>query len=165
MRQKSKPVGKVDKKTKALAKDLLDTIRAQKDPEGVGLAAVQIGKPVRMFAMLWKKDFRIIINPEIIKIGRKQIKRKKAHAKTILEGCLSIPNIYGPLARSQSLTLKFTDLEGKENVEKFEGFSAQIIQHEVDHLNGILFVDKSLKQKAPLYKYDASKGNCEEVDL
>jgi peptide deformylase len=168
LRQKSKPVAKIDKKIRALAKDLLDTVRVQKDPEGVGLAAVQIAKPVSMFAMQWKGDFRIIINPQIlslIKERKQKNKKQKPRAKTILEGCLSVPNIYGPLKRPQKLKLKFMDLEGKTRIETFEGFSAQIVQHEVDHLKGILFTDKLLKEKSPLYRYDSHTDNWEEVEL
>jgi peptide deformylase len=172
LRQKSKPVQKVDKKIKDLARDMADTLEIQKDPEGVGLAACQIGKALRMFAMVHNKKIRIIINPEIVSIekikprpkkGSGKGKRKKEH--TILEGCLSIPYFYGPLKRSPKLTLKFMDLSGEEITEVFEGFPAQIVQHEVDHLNGRLFIDEILVQKRPLYKIDPKTDEWERVEL
>jgi peptide deformylase len=171
LRQKSKPVLKVDKKIKELAQDLEDTLKLQKDPEGVGLAACQIGKSQRMFAMVFKGKIRIIINPEIISVEKrkksttKSKKDKKKRQHTILEGCLSIPYYYGPLKRSPKLTLRFLDVGGEETTEVFEGFPAQIVQHEVDHLNGRLFIDEIIKQKRPLYKIDPKTDEWERVEL
>lgn len=166
LREKSKKITKVDKKIRAIAQDLIDTLKVQKDPEGVGLAAPQIGKNLRMFAMVFGRGIRIILNPEIISLtkgSRKKGKRKRQ--KVILEGCLSLPNIYGPLKRPQHLVLKFMDLEGKTQEEAFEGFPAQIVQHEVDHLNGTLFIDQLLKDKSPLYKFNSKLDDWEEVEL
>jgi peptide deformylase len=166
LRQKAKRVPKIDKKIKALAEDLLDTLKIQKDPEGVGLAAPQIGKSLRVFAMAAKEGYRIIINPELISINKKtKTKKKKGKSKTIYEGCLSIPNIYGLLKRPQSVTIKFMDLDGKTKIETFEQFSAQIVLHEMDHLNGKLFIDKIIRQKKPLYKYDQKSDEWEEIKL
>jgi peptide deformylase len=169
LRQKSKPVLRVDKKVKELAQDLKDTLKTQKDPEGVGLAACQIGKSQRMFAMAFKKGIKIIINPEILTIEKKRKTTKKVKGKkrgqVILEGCLSIPYFYGPLKRSPKLTLKYLTEDGEEKTEIFEGFPAQIIQHEVDHLNGKLFIDEILKQKRPLYKIDPKTDEWERVEL
>jgi len=165
LREKSKPINKIDKKVRELAQDLVDTLKAQKDPEGVGLAAPQIGKNVCMFAMVWENDIRVIINPEIISIQKTSKKKKKKAGKTILEGCLSIPNFYGPLKRPQQLTLKFMDLNGKIKTEVFKGFPAQIVQHEVDHLIGVLFIEKLLQQRGKLYRYDSKTDDWEEVEL
>lgn len=163
LRKKSKAVKKVDKKILQLVKDLKDTILAQKDPEGVGLAAPQIGKNLRVFAMREGKKIKIVINPKIVKMS----KEKKLNEKDkgdILEGCLSIPHYYGPLSRSQRVTLEYTTEKGKKATEEFKGFPAQVVQHEVDHLNGILFTDKLLTQKKPLYKY-VGGDEWEEVDF
>lgn len=81
-----------------------------------------------------------------------------------MEGCLSIPHYYGPLTRKESITIEYLDEKGKKQKEKFEGFDAQIVQHEIDHLNGKLFVDKLLNQKKPLYKFN-KEGEWEEVDF
>lgn len=161
LRLVSKPITRIDRRIMAIATDLKDTLVSQKDPEGVGLAAVQIGKNIRMFAMVQGKSVKIIINPEVLSISG--LKKPKKGEETILEGCLSIINYYGPLARAQKLLLKYQDLNEKIKTEKFEGISAQIVQHEVDHLNGILFTDKLLEQKTALYKLE--KGEWEEVEL
>lgn len=186
LRKKARPILKIDKKIRQLGNDLIDTLATQKEPEGVGLAACQIGKSVRMFAMVNGKKIKLIINPKIISIQKKakilqvkglatqsQTKSKtkdkkgrKNQEKIILEGCLSIPYFYGPLKRPQKLTLKYLDIaSGKEKLETFEGFPAQIVQHEVDHLEGVLFTDKLLKQKKPLYKHDPKTKEFEEVEL
>jgi len=80
-----------------------------------------------------------------------------------MEGCLSLPHYYGPLKRSDHITLKYLSPEGKEVTEDFVGFTAQIVQHEIDHLNGILFVDRLLEVKKPLYKLEGD--SWEEVEL
>lgn len=162
LRLKAKAIIRVDKKIQQIATDLTDTLKIQKDPEGVGLAAPQIGKSLRMFAMVHGKIIRVIINPEIQKIIKIKTKKNK---REILEGCLSIPYLYGPLKRPQKLILNYLDLEGKKQTETFTGFPAQIVQHEVDHLNGILFIDKLLKTKNPLYKVDPKTDEMEEVEL
>ena len=167
LRQKSKPVAKVDKKVLALVKDLKDTLSVQKDPEGVGLAAPQIGKNLRIFVANYKGFERVVINPEIVKVesaAKNQTPSKKGGSKReILEGCLSLPYYYGPLKRAPKLTVKYLNEKGENVTETFEGFNAQIIMHEIDHLDGILFVDHLLKEKKPLYKVDGDEW--EEVEL
>lgn len=161
LRQKSRPVTKIDKKVKKLIRDLKDTLRVQKDPEGVGLAAPQIGIFLRVFVMLDSGELRAVINPEIIKVsGQTQGKVKKGE---IMEGCLSLPYYYGPLVRPKRITIKYLTEDGEERVEDFVGFTAQIVQHEIDHLEGILFIDRLLSAKKPLYKLQG--GKWEEVDI
>ena len=162
LRVVSKPIIVIDKKIEDLAKDLKDTLIAQKDPEGVGLAAPQIGKNTRMFAMIQGKEIKIVLNPEIVSLT--DGKKKKIKNPSILEGCLSVPYYYGPLIRPQKVKLRYLDLNDRnEKEEEITGFSAQIIQHEVDHLNGILFVDRLLEQEKPLYKL--VNDEWEEVDF
>lgn len=164
LRRKSKPVLTVDKKIKDLIKDLKDTLSIQKDPEGVGLAAPQIGKNLRVFVVKHKNFERVVINPEIVNIKRnKKDNIKNKPKKEILEGCLSLPYYYGPLRRASEITIKYLNSEGEEVTETFEGFPAQIIMHEIDHLEGVLFVDLLLSEGKPLYKID--DGNWEEVEL
>lgn len=163
LRKVSKPVGTIDKKVKVLIQDLKDTLAVQKDPEGVGLAAPQIGVNLRVFVVDFKNLKRIVINPEVLEIKNqvKEIKKKKSE---ILEGCLSLPHYYGPLTRDSYVKLKYLDENGKEIEEEFNDFNAQIILHEIDHLNGFLFVDRLLEQKKKLYKLDAD-DSWEEVEL
>jgi peptide deformylase len=171
LRKKSKPVKKIDKKTLSLIKDLKDTLVAQSDPVGIGLAAPQIGKNVRIFLVKPKDKIEVFINPQIVKLSKKEkvskkdteIDKQPPIEKKIMEGCLSIPHFYGPLKRNKRIRVKFQNQSGKEVVSTFEGIKAQIIQHEIDHLNGILFTDHLLKQKKPLY--ELVDGEWEEVEL
>jgi peptide deformylase len=164
LRQKAKAVGKVDKKVLEVIRDLKDTLAVQKDPEGVGLAAPQIGKSLRIFLADFRGFRRVVINPEIVKIEEGKIKEpKRKSGKEILEGCLSLPYYYGPLKRAAKITVKYLDEKGETITEEFAGFNAQIILHEIDHLEGILFIDRLLKEKKPLYKVEGDEW--EEVEL
>lgn len=165
LRQKSKPVAGIDKKVLDIIRDLKDTLAVQKEPEGVGLAAPQIGKNVRIFVCDYKDFQRVVVNPEILAISEKPIanSKKLKAKKEILEGCLSLPNYYGPLKRADKVTLKYLNEKGKEIEEAFEGFNAQIILHEIDHLEGVLFLDRLFEQKQPLYKVTGDEW--EEVEL
>lgn len=160
----SKAVKSVDKKVLNLIKDLSDTLKVQKDPEGVGLAACQIGENARVFVMVTKEGkIKPVINPEIIDIDKGTKKASKIKGKSILEGCLSLPNYYGPLKRAQKITIKYLNTQGKEITETFSGMEAQIVQHEIDHLNGIMFLQRLFEQKKPLYKLEGEEW--EEVNL
>jgi peptide deformylase len=164
LRTKSKPVSGVDKKVKDLVRDLKDTLAIQKDPEGVGLAAPQIGKNLQVFVCSYKKFNRVVINPKIINIEKRKVKSEKQKSKKeILEGCLSLPYYYGPLKRSPKVKVEYLNENGEKITEEFVGFEAQIILHEIDHLNGVLFIDHLLKEKKPLYKVE--NDEWEEVEL
>src|SRR5687767_7762306 len=116
LRQKAKKVIAVDKKVKEVIKDLFDTLATQKEPEGVGLAAPQIGKSLQIFLAKYKDFERVVINPEIIsKSAKKKISKDKERGnKEILEGCLSLPYYYGPLERAQKVVLKYLNQDNKE---------------------------------------------------
>ena len=163
LRGKAKEVLKIDKKILSLIKDMKDTLKIQKDPEGVGLAAPQIGKSYQIFVIDYKKFKRVIINPKVIKVSKVKKLNTETKKNDILEGCLSLPHYYGPIKRASKIEIEYMDMDGKKQTEEFEGFNAQIIQHEMDHLNGILFIDKILEQKAPLYKFHGDEW--EEVDI
>ena len=163
LRTVSKPVKTFDKKVKGLIQDLKDTLKVQSDPEGVGLAAPQIGTNLRVFAIAFKDLNRIVVNPEIITIEKGK-EKKKSSKNEILEGCLSLPHYYGPLKRESYVKLKYLDENGNEVIEEFKDFNAQIVLHEIDHLNGFLFIDRLLEQKKKLYKLDRNE-EWEEVEL
>jgi len=164
LRKVSKPVNKIDKKILLLISDLKETLLAHKDPEGVGLAAPQIGKSLRVFVMRDGNEIKTVINPKIISVSKaKTIKAKKGNKDEVLEGCLSIPHYYGPLTRGKEITIKYLNEDGQKIIETFKGFPAQIVQHEIDHLEGFLFVDKLLEQKRPLYQIKGDE--IEEVDF
>jgi peptide deformylase len=132
------------------------------DPVGVGLAAVQVGKPIKIFIAkpTEKSKIYVFINAQIVKTSEK-LGVKKSKVKK-LEGCLSLPNIWGEVARYENVTIKYLDETGKSHKKKFSGFMATIIQHEMDHLAGILFTKRVLEQKGTLYRSEKNK-NGEDV--
>jgi peptide deformylase len=160
LRKKSKPVKKIDKKIKSLIQEMKKTLITQNDPEGVGLAAPQVGKNIRLFLMKPDKDIIVVINPKVISKSKEKTKQNK---EPLMEGCLSLPHFYSPIDRYTKITIQYQDENGKIQKKSFQGYEAQIVQHEIDHLNGVIFVDKVLKQKKPLYEY--INGEWEEVDL
>lgn len=163
LRKKSKKVKKIDKKIKKLIADMKETLNAQSDPEGVGLAAPQVGKNLRIFMMKPEKEIKVVINPKVLSKKKLSDKSSIPQDKKIMEGCLSLPHFYGPLERDPEIEIEYLDIKGKKVKEKFTGFEAQIVQHEIDHLNGVLFVDRLLESRKPLYEW--VDGEWERVDL
>lgn len=165
----SRPVKALDKKISTLISDLENTLSIQKEPEGVGLAAPQVGENVRIFCINFQKTKRVVVNPKVLAVGKVEtIKGKRARPK-IMEGCLSLVNFYGNVDRPKSITIAYESVSPDRRsfiskTETFSGFLAQIVQHEIDHLNGVLFVDKLLAQKSPLFELKPD-GNWEEVEL
>ena len=162
LRKKAKHIAQVDKKIRSLISDMQETLRAQKDPEDIGLAAPQVGKSLAMFVVDFENLKKVVINPVILDQHQPKTKVPSKRSK-LLEGCLSLPNYYSPIRRGNYIKIKYLDIDGKEVIEDFHNFNAQVIQHEIDHLNGVLFVDHVLKQNSPLYKF--SGDDWEEVDL
>ena len=141
LRLVSKPVAKIDAATRQLVEDMFETMY---DAPGIGLAAIQIGEPRRIVTMdLAKKDEsrepQVFINPELIS----QSGDKNVHE----EGCLSIPEYYEEVARPAEVKLRYLDLDGKQHEIEADGLLATCIQHEIDHLNGVLFIDHISKLK------------------
>jgi len=141
LRLKSEPVGKITAEIKKLIEDMFETMY---DAPGIGLAAIQVAVPKRIVTMdLSKKEGeknpRVFINPEII--------ASSEDVSTYEEGCLSIPEIYEDVERPARVTVKYTDLDGKKHEEEADGLFATCIQHEIDHLNGKLFIDRISKLK------------------
>lgn len=134
------------------------------DPKGVGLAAPQIGKSVAIFMAkpTDKSPISVFINPVILEADELK-KRKKRRVKK-LEGCLSLPNIWGEVLRSDSVKISYFDKKGKVVIKKFTGFMATIVQHETDHLNGILFPKHVLEQKGKLYKSYKNEEGADEFE-
>jgi peptide deformylase len=163
----TKPVGKIDDKIKKIVFEMEKILTAQTDPPGVGLAANQVGLDLSIFIIRpsEKSKTKVFINPKILNVGEQFIapkikgvinhaptKKSKSKKKIKLEGCLSIPRIWGPVKRAERVFLKYQDLNGKTHLKWFSGFEAAIIQHEVDHLNGVVFTQRSLEQKGQLYR-------------
>lgn len=165
LREHSTKVKKIDKKVNGLINDMWDTLAAQKDPEGIGLAAPQVGKNIKIFIINYEETKEVFINPEITEKSKLKIVKEERGKdnKKILEGCLSLPHYYSPISRPDKITVKYTNKEGKIITKKISGFLAQIVQHEVDHLEGTIFVDHTVTQKAPLYKVTGDEW--EKVEL
>lgn len=156
LNQPTKKVTKIDKKIKKLVYLMEKTLEAQTDPPGVGLAANQVGYSLSLFIAkpTKKSKIKVFINPKIKKtIAQNTIKTKKNKKKDLaLEGCLSIPKIWGPVKRAKKVLVEYQDLEGKIKTEWFNGIEATIIQHEMDHLQGKLFTQRAIEQNQPLYR-------------
>ena len=158
------PIEKIDNNIKNLIKEMALTLANAKDPEGVGLAAPQVGRSLRLFIVREepKSDLKVFINPEItypkeLDLIAEAEKDKKKKKSVKLEGCLSLNSIWGVVKRYPSILLKYLDENGTEHEEKITGFLATIIQHEVDHLDGILFPKRVLEQQGELYKSSKDK--------
>jgi peptide deformylase len=137
----SKPVEKVDKPLLQLAHDML---AAMYDAPGIGLAAIQIGEPLRMLVIdLAKEDEekapQIFINPEMISFSQDR--------SVYEEGCLSIPDYYAEVERPANVRVKYIDDKGAAREVEATGLLATCLQHEIDHLNGVLFIDHISKLK------------------
>ena len=160
---KAKSVGKVDQTILSLIKQMEEALDAATDPIGVGLAAPQVNKGLAIFISKPspKAKLQAFINPKITKVENPIAGKSKGKTKK-LEGCLSLHNIWGEVERAKTIWLKYTDEQGKTHHKKFTGFVATIIQHEVDHLNGILFPKRVLEQKGTLYE---SKKNSKGEDI
>jgi peptide deformylase len=141
LRLVSKPVTTIDREVKALVSDMFETMY---DAPGIGLAAIQIGVPLRVVTMdLAKKDDpeepQVFINPEII--------WESDETAVYEEGCLSIPEYYEDVERPARLRATYLDLDGKHHEIEADGLLATCLQHEIDHLNGVLFIDHISKLK------------------
>ena len=160
----AKTVTAFDAKLAGLIDDMKKTLLATKNPQGVGLAAPQIGESFRVFVTrpTEKSEIRVFINPEIVATDGQTEGVPERENK--LEGCLSIPEIWGKVVRNEKVTLKFQDETGKPHEQEFTGFIATIIQHETDHLNGILFTRRVLEQKGKLYQATTDEDGKEVLE-
>jgi|SRR6185437_10987540 len=156
LRLVSEPVKKIDKGIRALVEDMFETMYAA---PGIGLAAIQIGMPQRIITMdLAKKDDpkepQVFINPEIVSASEE--------VSAYEEGCLSIPEYYEEVARPSAVKVKYLDLDGKLHEVEATGLLATCLQHEIDHLNGVLFIDHISKLKRDMvirkFKKVAKRG-------
>jgi peptide deformylase len=156
LRQISQPVDSVGKKEQELMDDMLETMYAA---NGIGLAAIQIGVPKRIIVMDISKDEnkkepRYFVNPVI---------KNQNPVKSIYEeGCLSVPNQFAEIERPSKCDIEFLDYNGEKKIISAEGLLATCIQHEMDHLEGILFIDylSKLKKSMILKKLSKLKSNA-----
>jgi peptide deformylase len=138
LRQKAKRITAIDDRVRQLAHDMVETMRAA---NGIGLAAPQVGVLLRLIVVEipeerdegQKYQFTVLVNPEIVKATGEQVGP---------EGCLSLPGLVGDVRRAAKVVVKGLDLRGKEVRVKAQGLFARALQHEIDHLDGILFIDR-----------------------
>lgn len=156
LRVKAKPVANYDKKLEKQISEMIKILKASKDPEGVGLAATQVGLDRRLFIIFLNGKPEIFINPIIFKPSEAMLSDIHTKKKDRwLEGCLSLPKIWGFVDRPYSIEIDFQTPEGGVLVprhRKFEDVESAYVQHENDHLDGILFTDHILKQGGQIYK-------------
>lgn len=147
LRRKAHPIKSIDKDLKSLIQDMIETMRAA---PGVGLAATQVGIPSRLLVVEFgaeddedaPKKLYVLINPELIEVS-------DGDMVTSIEGCLSIPGLVGEVDRYQRVVVKALNRAGKPVKVKAEGWLARIFQHELDHLDGVVYTDRAIRVWQP----------------
>jgi peptide deformylase len=161
LKRRSEPVGEVTEELRQLASDMIEVMY---DEPGIGLAAPQVGAAVRMVVMdtSWSddegdglRDPKVMINPEIL---------EREGDVTWTEGCLSVPDLQADVERAARVKVRYHDLEGVEHVEDVAELRAVCFQHEIDHLDGILFIDRISRLKRNLYVKKRKKMLREEEE-
>ena len=153
LREKGKRIRTIDNSIIKLAADMLETMH---DAPGVGLTACQVGIPIRLVVIgniADVEDF-VLVNPEVV---------KTKGVRTVTEGCLSIPGYSGIIKRAEQVTVKGKDLEGREIRIKAYDLLAQALEHEIDHSNGILYIDH-LENESDLKKVKPGEEEMEDAE-
>jgi peptide deformylase len=161
LRQISSPVEKVDDEVRALVADMFETMY---EAPGIGLAAIQVGVPKRILVIDLQepaeeggdpvRDPRVFINPEILQTSDQEV--------PYTEGCLSVPDQYAEVDRPDRIRARWLDLDGKQREEEIEGLLATCLQHEMDHLNGVLFIDHLSRLKRDMILKKLAKQRKEQ---
>jgi len=162
LRETSEPVERFDDELKQLIADMFETMY---DAPGIGLAAVQVGVPKRLLVIDLQegedeegkpvKDPRVFINPEVLEESDTLLPYK--------EGCLSIPDQYADVLRPDRIRARWQDADGKVHEDEITGLLAVCLQHEIDHLNGVLFIDHLSRLKREMLLKKLAKGRKEGV--
>jgi peptide deformylase len=157
LRRRSEPIEKITDELRQLAADLLETMY---DEPGIGLAAPQVGMPIRLVVLdtEWTEEEAersplVLVNPEIV---------EREGRITWNEGCLSVPDFTADVERAERVVLRALDLDGAEIREEASGLRAVCFQHELDHLDGMLFIDRISRLKRDLYVQKRKKALREE---
>lgn len=168
----AKKVERIDKKILQIIERMKEELLNTKNPRGVGLAAPQIAQPVTIFITRPTPDtpIEVFINPEIIWASKEQAEisppdnsKPSLRREKKLEGCLSIPKVWGYLKRAKKVKLRYLDLNGIQQKRQYTGFMATIVQHETDHLNGILYTKRVLEQGQKLYEIEKNEKGEEKL--
>ena len=157
LRQVSMPVEKVGNQERQLMDDMLDTMYSA---NGIGLAAIQIGVPKRIIVMDLSKDEN---KKEPMYFVNPVIKNKNLEKAKYEEGCLSVPNQFAEIERPNGCEVEYLDYNGKKKILKADGLLATCIQHEMDHLEGILFIDYLSKLKKSMIIKKLSKSKLSRI--
>jgi peptide deformylase len=162
LRQISSPVEKVDDEVRSLVSDMFETMYAA---PGIGLAAIQVGVPKRVLVIDLQepveeggevvRDPRVFINPEILESSEQEV--------PYTEGCLSVPDQYAEVDRPDRIRARWLDLDGKPHDEEIVGLLATCLQHEMDHLNGVLFIDHLSRLKRDMVLKKLAKWRKEQA--
>ncbi|PIS15350.1 peptide deformylase [Candidatus Shapirobacteria bacterium CG09_land_8_20_14_0_10_38_17] len=151
--RKSKSIINFNLKLSNFCQNLVKTLLNAKNPPGIGLAAPQVGKNWRIFAItLPDEKPQIFINPKIIYHSKEKKYFKTENRQPFLEGCLSIPKIYGTVKRWPKIKVVWQNEKGEKQQADFNNLKAIVFQHEYDHLEGILFTQRVIEQKGQLYE-------------
>ena len=146
LRQKAKRVSTIDKSIQRLIDDMIETMQ---QAHGAGLAAPQVGVSLRVIVLqMPEEEPRAVVNPKIV---------KRSGEQEVVEGCLSFPGYSGEIKRSESVTIKGLDRQGRAIRIKGTGLMAQALEHELDHLNGMIYIDH-LESQDKLYKVEPKTG-------
>ena len=149
LKGKARKVSVIDESIHRLIDDMIETMQQEK---GIGLAAPQIGVPLRVVVLqISEEETLAIINPEIV---------KRSGEKEVVEGCLSVPGYSGEIKRSIAVTVKGLDRQGKKVKIKADGLMAQALEHELDHLNGILYIDR-IEDESKFHKVEPQEAGSE----
>jgi len=151
LKQKAEPVGEITPELRILATDMTDTMY---ENNGIGLAAPQIGEMIRMITVDIsgpedREDLRVLINPELEMLGDEEVESE--------EGCLSVEDYRAPVTRAERVMVRATDLDGNPLEFEADGLLAVCLQHECDHLDGKLFIDRISRLKRSLYDAKVKK--------
>jgi peptide deformylase len=153
LKQKCKKIHRIDDSVRQLVEDLTETVGAT--PNGAGLAAPQIGVPLRAIVTHIDGKTRAVINPEIVETSEDEIEAE--------EGCLSIPGWYGPVWRKRQVLVRGLSPTGKRLKIKADEFEARVFQHEIDHLDGVLFIER-MEDRNKLHRVESDEQEQELED-
>jgi peptide deformylase len=150
LRKKAKRVSGMDNSVKKLIADMLETLHGA--PGRAGLAAPQVGVPLRVVVIgLPDEEDIVLVNPEVV---------RRTGEREVTEGCLSIPGYYGVIKRSEKVRVKARDENGRELKINADDILAQVLEHEIDHLNGVLYIDR-LAGLDELYRVELETGDSQ----
>lgn len=163
LREKATEILNVDKKVVQLINDLKDTLASAENPKGIGLSAPQIGVSKKVLVIKIHNKAVPIINPKITYLSKETLSQKLPKEKKYLEGCLSVPGYWGFVDRPWKIKTQYQNLKGQLIKQEFAGKEAALFQHEYDHLEGVLFIDRILQQKGKIYKIEKNERGEDEL--